>query len=192
MSQFYYLIASLPALRFEDREAMEPSEFLELAAEHVSDDDLSQIRKATLDAPEEGEARQPAVQRWLNFERGLRNALVRVRAQRAGTEIARYQRSAPDGSGGDESIELSDLAREAMSHESPLSGEEMINRARFSHAEEIAVGHFFDLDVLVSYYVMLQVLARKRTFHRRPGEEAFAAITKRITNEYYENEENRL
>ena len=84
-------------------------------------------------------------------------------------------------------IELAEAAREAYNHESPLSGEDILNRARWFHLDELEVGHFFDLDRVIIYYVKLQILARRRVFTRAAeGERQFAAINERIMNDYYQ------
>ena len=185
MSRYYYFVASLPTLRYEDRDAMSPDAFIEWASEHVDADEIAQLRLATIDAPEaDHDGANPALASWLDFERGVRNALARVRAQRAGKEVARYVRL--DRSGEGNATPYENLARDAFSAESPLTGEDLINRARFAFAEDLEVNHFFDLDVVIAHYIKLQVIARRKSFSRREGEERFASINEQITNEYYQ------
>lgn len=190
MSRYYYFVASLPTLRYEDRDSPDPAEFLKDAEDQLSRDDYNELALATIDAPIEGaehESRNEAVRRWIGFERRLRNSLARSRAQSLGSETSQYVREETVGDAGGAALE--DAVREALGHESPLSGEQIINRLRFDFAEELSVNHFFDLASLVSHYVQLQVLARRRVFNRPDGERRFAEISEKIMNEYYQENE---
>jgi hypothetical protein len=190
LSQYYYFVASLPTLRYEDRDATEPREFLSEASGHLTPSDMEALRHATIDAPEprsEELTTSAPVREWIAFERRLRNVLARSRGQRLGQDASQYIREEvlPDSAG----AMLEDAVREASGHESPLSGEQILNRLRFEFADELAVNHFFDLAAVVSHYVKLQVLARRRQFNRADGEQNFAGISEKIMNEYYQENE---
>jgi hypothetical protein len=195
VSQYYFLIASLPLLAYDNREAMEPEEFLAMLGDHMAENDLHIVAAARIDAPlddrSSGGARvaeHPTVARWNTFERGLRNALVKMRASKKGVEPSRYIRLDEAGHDGTEPQEIAEASREAVTHDSPLSGEDMLNRARWAFLEELQVGHFFDIDVVIVYYLKLQILARRRLFVRKEGEERFVQITDHIMNDYYQEQ----
>lgn len=189
MSQYYFLVASLPLLSYENRDATEPSEFLEVLADHLPQDELDLVSSATIDAPLDAtRCGQPTVDRWREFERGLRNALVELRAPAKSVEAARYRRVDEAGHANTEPAEIAEGSREAMAHESPLSGEDQLNRVRWHFLDDLEVGHFFDLDRIVIYYLRLQLLARRRLFTRANGEERFARINETIMNEYYQEQ----
>lgn len=190
MSQYYFLIASLPLLSYENRDAMEPVDYLTMLADHLSPADLQTVANARIDAPaseDESAAAtgNPTIESWTRFERGLRNSLVQLRAGGSAdpNDFIRLDRGGNDNT---DPIELAEAAREAYNHESPLSGEDILNRARWFHLDELEVGHFFDLDRVIVYYVKLQILARRRVFTRAAGERQFAAINERIMNDYYQ------
>ncbi|MFW5685010.1 MAG: DUF2764 family protein, partial [Spirochaetota bacterium] len=83
-------------------------------------------------------------------------------------------------------VEIGEAAREAFSHDSPLSGEDALDRARWRFLDDLEAGHYFDLDRVVIYFLKLQLLARRRLFTRTRGEERYAGITERIMNDYYQ------
>lgn len=188
MSQYYFLVASLPGLSYEDDHSFEPEQFLEMAGEHLSHGDLEQLRRARIDAPVELENAPEVVVNWQRFERGLRNELARLRAARRGTDPGEYVRRDAEGRDDTNRSGLAEAAREAYGEESPLSGEAALNRLRWACLDELEVGHFFDLDRLVVYYLKLQILARKRMFSRDKGEGVFSAATETIMNEYYQEQ----
>jgi len=189
VSQYYFLVASLPLLAFEDRDATEPAAFLESLGDHLPPAELETVAAARIDAPsvEAGAgAAYPVIENWNRFERGLRNALVRLRASRS--DPGEFIRRDANGDAADDPVEIAEAAREAHAHESPLSGEGILNRARWAHLDELEVGHFFDLDRIIVYYLKLQILARRRLFTRRDGEQRFAAINEQIMNDYYQEQ----
>lgn len=187
MSQYYFLVASLPLLSYEEREAMEPAEFLTMLEDHLTEPDLALVRSATIDAPLEATAPSgTTAQRWIVFERGLRNLLVRMRAGTKNVDPEQYIRLDETDHDNTEPLEIGEAAREAFSQESPLSGEDTLNRARWTFLDDLEVGHYFDLDRIVIYYLRLQLLARRRLFTRKNGEERFAAINEQIMNDYYQ------
>ncbi len=187
MSQYYFLVASLPLLSYEQRDATEPQEFLALLAEHLSASDLALVRNATIDPPEGTCASaSPVIRAWTGFERGLRNGLVRLRAARLSTEPGHYLRPDENGDYGDTSAEIGEAAREAMAHDSPLSAEDTLNRARWLFLDQLQVGHYFDLEHIAVYYLRLQIHARRRRFDHDQGQARFARISDQIMNDYYQ------
>ena len=94
MSQYYYLVASLPMLAFD----MEPplsSETLEvLCEEHLSLRDLRIIR-AILGAEITSDSGSAAVNRYWLWECALRNRLAVLRAAALGGEPERWLRGCP-------------------------------------------------------------------------------------------------
>lgn len=187
MSQHYFLVASLPVIGYDSRDAMSPDEFLSLCQTQLSADEISLLRQASIEAPE-GDDPGGTVGRWRRFERGLRNSLVRLRAAQKNSESALYVRR--DAREDDNTSEngVNELARSAAAHETPLGSEDDLNHARWSFLDDLEAGYFFELERLIVYYIKLQILARRRHFTRAQGEERFHKITEQIMGEYYEPE----
>jgi hypothetical protein len=188
VSQYYYFVASLPGLSYETERAQTPESFLEDARAHLSRGDAEALMRARIDAPVELESGPQSVVSWQRFERGLRNALVRIRAARKGVDATEYIRADEHGRDDSDRPGLEDAAREAFGEESPLSGEAALNRLRWAFLDELEVGHFFDLDRVIIHYLKLQILARKAMFTREDGERVFTAATEKITNDYYQEQ----
>ena len=189
MSQYYFLVASLPLLTYENKDAIEPFEFLDVLADHLPQDERELVSAATIDAPlDTTRTGQTTLDRWRDFERGLRNALVGLRAPGKSVEASRHIRLDEAGHANTEPSEIAEGSREAFAHESPLSGEDQLNRVRWQFLDDLEVGHFFDLDRIVIYYLRLQLLARRRLFTRANGEERFERINETIMNEYYQEQ----
>lgn len=188
MSQHYYLVASLPTISYESKDAMSPEEFLDLCKQHLSDDEYQAIAAASIDGPAAGALPDgsPALTRWLEHERGLRNALVKLRAPNRGADAEAHIRRDEDGNDGTSADSITELAREAHSSETPLGAETSLNQARWRFLEDLETGHFFDLDRVVLYYIKLQIIARRALFDRKQGEERYNAVTERIMQEYYQ------
>ena len=188
MNQYYFLVASLPFLSRDSDRVSAPEEFLASAREHLTPRDYAAVCSARIDAPVELEPGPVVVTKWQRFERGLRNELVKVRAAKLGTDAAEHIRTDEAGSDDTDQTGLTDAAREAFGEESPLSGEDLLARVRWEFLNELEVGHFFDVDRLVIYYLKLQLLARERLFNRDDGERAFRVATDRIMNDYYQEQ----
>lgn len=206
MSNYYFLVASLPLLTYEEREAQEPSEFLTMLEDHLTTADLAAVAAARIDAPLTEESwsedavapdvpgsayarpSNPVIAGWEAFERGLRNALVHLRSSAGHADPQEYIRLDAAGHEDSDRLEIDEAAREAFNHDSPLSGEDVLNRARWSFLDDLEVGHYFDLERVIIYYLKLQILARRRLFTRAEGEERFRQIQETIMNDYYQEQ----
>ncbi len=186
MGQFYFLVASLPTVSYESRDAIEPDAFLDIARGHLTDGELDVLERASI-APSPAESvGHRIIDDWNRFERGLRNALVRVRATQRRVDAAVHLRIDDAGDDASDAPGVSDIAREANAHETPLGGEDALNHARWRFLDDLETGHFFDLDRLIVYYLKLQILARRRHFNRAEGEQRYQTITEGIMNDYYQ------
>jgi hypothetical protein len=188
VSQYYFLVASLPFLTYDGDHAPAPEHFLASAREHLTASDYAAVSGALIDAPLELQSGPAVVTNWQRFERGLRNELVKVRAGKLGTDPSEYVRTDDAGRDDTDRAGLADAARESSGEESPLSGEDVLGRARWGFLNELEVGHFFDVDSLVVYYLKLQILARKRQFNTDDGGRVFRAATEEIMNNYYQGQ----
>ena len=71
-------------------------------------------------------------------------------------------------------------AREAFEHDSPLAAEDILNWERWSYLEELELGHYFDTDKVLIYYLKLQLLTRIKSFNKEKGTEKFNNIIENI------------
>lgn len=157
MAEFYtYLIASLPMLHFGMKPPFSFERFLEVCRQFIPEKDLQLL--STLPQPEqysEKGKRHQIIQKWIEFDVALRNELVKLRATRKHIDPATYLR--PDGYRG------SSLAPAVMAvnlSPSILDAEKTLDETRWKALEELATGHYFDLDLLITYAYKLMILQR--------------------------------
>ena len=157
MADFYtYLIASLPMLHFGMKPPFSFERFLDVCCPFIPKKDFQLLR--TLPQPEhysEKGKRHRSIQKWIEFDGALRNELVRIRATKKHIDPAMYLR--PDGYTGSS---LAPAGMAANITTSVLDPEKTLDETRWKALEELATGHYFDLDVLITYAYHLLILQR--------------------------------
>jgi hypothetical protein len=170
--RYYYTLATLPFLQYEDKAPFSTEEFIAACRGNISQEDLQLLQTVRLEpADPQG---QPFLAEWYGWEQALRNELVKLRAGRLGLEVGEYLREGEYHTG------VFDIAREAFNQESPLDAETVLNRARWRKIEEMEVGRFFELANLIAFSLKLQLLLRKDHFTREQGTEKFDQIYQSI------------
>jgi hypothetical protein len=157
MADFYiYVIASLPMLHFGMKPPFSFERFLEVCRQFIPKKDFQLL--STLPQPEqyfEKGKRHPIIQRWIEFDGALRNELVRIRATKQHIEPAPYLRP-----GGYSGSSLAPAVMAANIATSVLDAEKTLDETRWKALEELATGHYFDLDLLITYANKLLILQR--------------------------------
>jgi hypothetical protein len=157
MADFYpYVIASLPMLHFGMKPPFSFERFLEVCRQFIPEKDFQLLR--TLPQPEHYSVKGKShriIQKWIEFDVALRNELVKIRATRKHIEPATYLR--PDGYSGSS---LAPAVMAANIHTSVLDAEKTLDETRWKVLEELATGHYFDLDFLITYAYKLLILQR--------------------------------
>lgn len=194
MAQYYYAVAALPGLSLDTEPPWTIDSFLEFSGAQLTSADFEILRSATLEPEEVSVELQPlrdeagadtqignnsedeaydiagsgAAAHWRRFETSLRNALVKVRTEDPNRQNA-YTR--PSDTAEDQRVH--EIAREAHAASHPLDAEHVLDRARYSFLEELEVGHFFDIDRLVVYYLKLQLVTRRALQTSEKGRSVF-------------------
>lgn len=166
MADFYpYLVSSLPMLHFDMKPPFSFDRFLEICCPLIPEKDGQVLR--TLPQPgqyaEKG-IRIPVVQRWIDFDVALRNELVKIRAAKKHVDPAAYLRF-----GGADSPSLAPAVLAAAVMASLLDAEKALDELRWKALEDIAAGHYFDLDFLIAYAGKLLILERWDTIRNAEG-----------------------
>jgi hypothetical protein len=157
MAEYYtYLISSLPMLHFGMKPPFSFERFLELCRQLIPNEDFGLLR--ALPQPEEylttGKS-HPIILKWIEFDTGLRNELVKIRATRKHVDPATYLR--PDGYSGSS---LAPVSVAANINTSFLDAETTLDETRWKALDELATGHYFDLGFLITYAYKLLILER--------------------------------
>ena len=168
--QYYYVITSLPSLSLSEELPVWKDDFLANCEKYLKKTDFNILESISLFDVEKDEASFDIVRRFFGWERGVRNALVRLRAEKLGLKPDEFVR----GEIVDHSQTL--LAEEAFNTDSPLMAEEILNRARWRYLDELEFGHYFDIERLVVFFIKLQILERISSFDAEEGRERLNAV----------------
>jgi len=126
---------------------------MEICKDKIPETDINFIKLTT-----EGYAyewSQPTLKKWRVFDTALRNELVKIRASRKQVDPLKYTR-------GDGYIEpyITRVAMNAYRTPSILEAEKTLDQERWRMLDELATGHYFDLDFLITYALKLLILER--------------------------------
>ncbi len=173
MGQFYYTVASLPMLNYEEPVDLKHSDYLDDCRKWLGPKEW-EILESSLINPETEKEFPGIAEAYRKWEISLRNELVALRAGALGLEAADYTVE------GERFADTAALAAAAFKQESPLAAEDTLNKGRWEYIENLKVGHFFDLEFLVLYSLQLQILERKRCFDEETGFARYQEIYKNI------------
>ncbi len=154
MAGFYvYLISSLPMLHFGARPPFSLERFLEICQDKISEEDIHLIKLTQEAFLYTGN--QPTLKQWCAFDNALRNELVKIRAGSKHLDPLKYIR-------GQDYIEpyISRAAMNARRSPSILEAERLLDQERWHRLDELALGHYFDLDFIICYALKLLMLER--------------------------------
>jgi uncharacterized protein DUF2764 len=157
MDKYYYFVAQLPTLLFDQAPLMDIESFLAESEKWLGSRDYGLLSKLDIDDAA-ARAGDPAVlAEYKAFEFGLRTELALWRKARS-TD----QEYSPMGF-------PSSILREGT----PLDIERALLRLRWDYIEKEESEHHFDLGVLISYLLKLQILRRLLTFDGEEGMKTF-------------------
>ncbi len=163
---YYFLIASLPLLEIGSAAPLTTADFDEMLEEALP----GSGRRAILSYA--GGAGFPDTCRVYRemaaFESYLRTRIAQKRAERAGIS---FTPADPETYFSEVDFGLS----QASSCANPLEREFIIDRLRWAHLEELALGHDFDFDALCIYRVKLFIVNKYNDFRKESGTVNFAA-----------------
>lgn len=167
MTQYYYLVASLPLLFFGDPPPFSSRVWLDMCREQVAAGDHALLTRISFDTLDTRRGDPAVWQAYSSWETALRNELAGQRAQRLGLSPDPFLRDASFFTG------LPAMAKEALSAGTPLAVESALDRRRWAYIDELEVGTQFDLGRLVAYRLKLSLLERRARFRPEPGRAAF-------------------
>ena len=166
MADFYpYLIASLPMLHFGMKPPFSFERFLEICRQFIPEKDFHLL--STIPPPEkysdEGKGHE-IIRKWIQFDIALRNEEVKIRAHRKQVEPGMYLR--PERYRGPS---LAQVVTAANMGASVFDGERSLDEIRWRMLDELATGHYFDLELLITYAYQLLILQRWENIRSAEG-----------------------
>jgi len=174
LTQYYYLVASLPLLLFADPPPFSSRAWLDLCREQVAESDHALLSRISFDAllPRPGD--HALWQAYSSWETALRNELAVQRARKLGFGPDPFLREAPFYVG------LPAMVKEALGAGTPKAVESALDRRRWSCLEELETGTQFGLGRLIVYRLKLLLLERKDRFRPEVGIRAFTEEYARV------------
>lgn len=157
MANYYiYLISSLPALSFGAKPPFSFGHFLKACEGLVSDEDMGLIKNAENPRFNCPAVKNITLKKLAAFETILRNELVKIRASRKKADPAKYLREEECP----ESVYTAHIAINAYRKPSLLEAEKALDRERWARLDELAIGRYFDIDILIIYAFKLLILEK--------------------------------
>lgn len=129
--------------------------FMQLCRDLIPEEDLNLLNIAVSDKEYTYEGSQVTLKNWHAFERCLRNELAKIRAAKMHQDFHQYIRL-PDAA----EAFISRTALNVSRAPAMLEAESMLDQARWQFLDELCVGHFFDIDYLITYAYKLLILER--------------------------------
>lgn len=170
MSSYYYLVATLPMLRYEDVSPMSHEAFLELCHGNISDSDYQLVRSAVLSAVGGDSPKHPFLRKWNQFRDMVVKELNDQRARKLELGGDRYRNE------GDKEYRITETVRAALSAADPLQGELSLMQLYWKYLDDLGGLHTFDIEALLAYAVKLQILERKGRFSLQDGNSEFKRL----------------
>ena len=171
MAQYYYAVASLPMLAYDEEPFYTSDAVLQMCSNAVSRKDYRLLETAANVFEEVQVTAGSVVAKFQVWENALRSELARLRSAALGWEFSGEYSADPSSEA---------LAREAFGTESPYQSELALQRARWKYLDELEVGHQFDTEALAVYLIRLKIIERNREMVAEKGRTKFDELYRHI------------
>ena len=151
--EYVYLVASLPRLELSGAPPFASAELLFSCGGVLRQDHWKDLRALVEDRPLG--VRAPEARRLVDAEARLRDALARIRAQRAGVEHA----AGVHGQAGFDA-RAEDVAARAMAASDPLARELLLDHHRWALLDEAASQPAFGVQAVFAYALKLRLVEK--------------------------------
>ncbi|MDY0288419.1 MAG: DUF2764 family protein [Sphaerochaeta sp.] len=173
MASYYYLVATLPMLRYDGKSPFDTDSFLEQCRTQVSPRDYQIIASALSGRG----SLHPFLKRWQQFSSMVKKELNDQRSKKLGLSSPKYRNE------GGKEFRIGEAVRQALSNENVLEAELSLLALKWNYLDEISALHYFDVEALLSYAVKLQLLERKSLFTKEEGNAEFKRLFSNLQTE---------
>ena len=165
-SAYYYFIASLPVISFDGKMPMSVETFRDDCRRLLAEKDHALIE--TIWATEETPAAtgNELLNTWNRFEHALRNELTWYRADRLNKDPLKYLR----GPRVMDPLQAEEINR-IFKMDNLWEAEKALNKMKWRFLEDLAAGHYFDLEFLLAYALQLKLLQRYQEYASPAGKD---------------------
>lgn len=178
VSQYYYLLASLPSLKIGEKPAITKAQFYSECEKFCTKKDLKAIKSASLNTKEN--SKLSFMKEFCHFREMVNNEMVALRAENLKKDGEKYKNR------GDKETRISEYVRKAVYNENPLEGEKIILALYEGFLADRASGHYFDLDALLIYALRLDILSRECLFVTEDGNAEFKRLFDNIKQDIFQ------
>lgn len=168
MAYYYYLISSLPSIKFDYPLPISYAQFLNQCEKEVSDSILIKLKHLTLEANDDGIPLE-----WSVFYSNLYNELNYQRALKLNRPQL-YKKQ--------DSLEIVTIVNQVLSAKNPLDAEIILLKSQFEFLDKIISTHYFDLQVLMVYAIKIKLKERYDLFNKESGKKEFKNLFMKINN----------
>ncbi|GHV86648.1 hypothetical protein AGMMS50230_22560 [Spirochaetia bacterium] len=180
MRNYYYFVATLPFISYDDPPSMSSEEFRELCYSLLEPEDAEMVQYCRYDSQMAVETVQPTGSDFIDLlmarERTLALNLAYLRA-------ARLKRQSP-GDPPHDVPRAEAVAKAAFEMEDPLQASLYIDRARWGALDAMVGIDLFGVNNIFAYLMKLQLLERKQSFDTEKGSVEYRKLYDTILNEY--------
>jgi len=160
VGSYYYLMAQLPYLIYEQKPPMSSIEFKDTAKRLMAPCDAAVFENLSLNCS--GKSECDFVRKWKEWDNNLRLNLAKQRVIKSKFEKSF---SEPPLTHHDAAA----AAAKAVDEHSPLEAEYLLDKARWHAIEEIAGDDYFHKNSAYAYYLKLLLMERKQAFDTDKG-----------------------
>ena len=183
MGSYYYLMAQLPFLIYEQKPPMTSAAFKELAVPILTEEDAAFMDQLAIDpAPETGSdinayaQKAPStgcgfIDEWREWERSFRLNLAKHRAVKTKRDSAGALEPPPYPQDA-----AAAAVRAVNGESSPLEGEIIIDKARWNAIDALAGIDYFDRNNVYAYFLKLVLLERRHLFNVDNGMNEYKSL----------------
>jgi len=166
VGSYYYLMAQLPFLIYDQKPPMSSAEFKALAEPMMEDEDAVFFNRLSIDPASENALSSGCdfIDNWREWERSLRLNLAKHRAIKLKRDSSSAVEPPPYPADA-----ASSAARAVTGDMTPLEGEILIDKARWNAIDAITGYEYFGRNNVYAYFLKLILLERRMLFNVEKG-----------------------
>ena len=170
MASYYYLVASLPMLRFDEAPPITMNQFLSSCKQSMNLRDYNLVEKLAQGEVGEVQHEHPFLADWSKFLLQMKLSLHEQRGKALG-RVAESDRASFN-----RDIHSEEVVKLAMQAENPLEAELLLMQYHWTVAEALSQSCVFSIQVLFTYAIQLALLERKALFTPLEGNAEFKRL----------------
>jgi hypothetical protein len=161
---YYYFIAQLPYLVYEQKPPMSSVSFKELARPLMSKSDLDLLNMLSLSPPSENASSSGCdfIDKWNDWEQVFRLSLAKQRIHKLKRDTHLPEPSTVH-------TDAAAAASKAVDENSPLEGENVVNKARWNAIDGFVGSDYFGRNNVYAYFLKLLLQERRVAFNAEKG-----------------------